>query len=329
MMMSVLLAAGVIGGLGLIFGLVLAYASQKFHVEVDPKIVEVIAALPGANCGSCGFPGCGGYAEAIVMKGAAINACSPGGAETVKKIAVVMGQVATTSERKVARIHCQSGGKKNTFFRYDYQGIPTCKAAILVTGGPNLCNYGCVFQNDCVAACLFDALKVDENGMRIVDEDKCTGCGLCAKACPRKLIEIVPISKKVHILCSSRDKGAEAKKLCGNSTACISCTMCVKKCPVQAITMMDNLAVIDYEKCITCGLCATVCPTKAIVDKKAPRKKAAIIDEKCIGCTICAKACPVQCITGELKQVHVIDKVKCIGCEICFNKCPKKAIVMG
>ncbi|RLD54728.1 MAG: electron transporter RnfB, partial [Bacteroidetes bacterium] len=317
----------VLGILGLIYGLILAFASIKFHVEIDPKIEQITEVLPNANCGACGFAGCSAYAEAIVEKGVEINRCAPGGENVTKQIADIMGTEATTQERKIAVIHCQSGGENNTYFRYKYEGVNTCKAIVLISEGPNLCNYGCVYQNDCIEACKFDALSLDKNGMRIVDIEKCTGCGACVRACPRNLIELVPVSKKVHILCSSHDRGIVAKKNCGNQTACIGCGLCAKKCPVNAIEIKDNLAVIDYEKCISCGQCALVCPTNAIEDLlKGMRKKAFIIEEGCIGCTICAKKCPVNAITGELKKTHTVDPDKCIGCEICVNACPKKTI---
>jgi len=132
-------------------------------------------------------------------------------------------------------------------------------------------------------ACQFDAISLDENEMRIVDKEKCTGCGACVKACPRDLIELAGEKKRVHILCSSHDKGAESRKVCGNKTACIGCTMCVKKCPKDAIEMKNNLAVLNYDLCIMCGLCADACPTGAIFDplkevralKRAEAKKKA------------------------------------------------------
>ncbi|MBN2461169.1 MAG: RnfABCDGE type electron transport complex subunit B [Candidatus Cloacimonetes bacterium] len=325
----ILYAIATLGVLGLFYGLGLAFASRKFHVEVDPKIELINEILPGANCGACGHPGCFAYAEAIAGKGEEINKCAPGGEKAVKQIAAIMGIKAASMEKKVAVIHCQSGGYNNTYFRYHYQGIPTCKAAVLVSEGPNLCSWGCLFQNDCIDACKFDAIHLDKNGMRIIDPQKCTACGACVKACPRHLIELVPYAKKVHILCTSHDKGAEARKRCGNNTACIGCGLCVKKCPVEAISMVEDLAVIDYQKCVSCGLCATVCPTLAIIDPLAgKRKKAVILEDKCIGCTVCAKKCPVQAISGEAKKIHKIDLDKCVGCEICYQVCPKAAIEM-
>jgi Na+-translocating ferredoxin:NAD+ oxidoreductase RNF subunit RnfB len=264
----------ILGALGLIFGLGLAVASKKFHVEIDPKIEAIAGALPNANCGACGFPGCAAYAEAIVMHNAELNKCAPGGSAVVKEIARIMDREAVEADKKVAVIKCQSGGINNTFLRYEYSGVPTCKAATLLDSGPNRCKWGCLSMNDCLRACQFDAIHLDENGMRIINQEKCTGCGMCDKACPRHLIEIISAKKTVHILCSSHDKGAEAKNACGNKTACIACSLCVKKCPQKAIEMKDDLAVINYDLCIMCGICADACPTGAIYDPlKAARAK--------------------------------------------------------
>lgn len=316
----------VLSGLGIIFGIGLAFASRIFQVDVDPKIEQIEEILPGANCGACGYAGCAQYAEAIVKGDTDIGLCAPGGEETVKAIARIMGKKASKKERKIALIRCQSGGNNNTIYKYENRGIKSCQAAVQLDGGHNLCEYGCLGFNDCVKVCPFDAIEVDENNMRIVDTDKCTGCGNCVEACPRDLIELVPISKKVNILCMSHAAGKTAKQHCGNETACIGCTLCAKKCPVDAITMEDKLAVLDYSKCVVCGICAEACPTGAIIDQIEERPQPVIIEEDCVGCTLCAKKCPVDAISGEVKKVHEIDEEKCIKCGICLTVCPKDAI---
>ncbi|MCL1827048.1 MAG: RnfABCDGE type electron transport complex subunit B [Candidatus Cloacimonetes bacterium] len=318
----------VIGGLGGIFGLALAYVSKVFYVKIDERIEKIIAVLPGANCGACGFAGCSNYADVIVKKDIDFTLCPPGGSTTAGKIAEIMGKVATETERRIAIIHCSSGGYKNTVYRFEYQGIPNCQAAALLNNGPNACNMGCLYQNDCIAACKFGAITLTKDGLKEIDNNKCTGCGNCAKVCPKNLIEIVPVSRNVYVKCSSTEKGTFVRQNCGDKSPCVSCGLCVRKCPVSAIEIKNELAVIDYEKCIDCGVCAIHCPTRAIIDTKTKRGKAVISEIDCIGCLICTKICPVLCISGELKQPHKIDDFKCIGCEVCLPECPQNAIYM-
>jgi len=313
------------GAMGVLASFGLGVASKKFHVEVDPRVEEVNEVLPHANCGACGYPGCMGFATAVVKGEAPVSGCPPGGPETAKKIASILGQeVPEEFERKIARVYCM-GGHKEAVEKFEYHGIQDCNAAVLVAGGSKGCVYGCLGLASGVKACPFDAMYMSENGLPVVIDEKCTGCGLCIPPCPKNLIELVPESKKVHIFCRSLDKGAETKKLC--SVGCIACNKCEKVCPYNAITVDSFLARIDYDKCTNCGLCVPVCPTNIIADL-IPVREVAYIHEDCIGCLICKKVCPVNAISGESKQLHVVDPEKCIGCNICVEKCPPKVIEM-
>lgn len=326
-MEAVLIPAIVLGLTGLAMGLFLAFASIKFEVQVDPKIEAISGILPGANCGGCGFPGCSGYAAAIVEQGAPMSLCAPGGAAVAAKIGEIMGaSVDVSSEKVVARVLCQGDNTRTTkIYKFDGE-LQTCAAMMLYAGGDKSCVYSCLGHRDCEKVCPVGAIKVNEKGIAEVDEDKCISCGLCQKACPKKVIAMLPQSKKVTVTCSSKEKGAAAKKAC--TTACIGCGICAKNCPVGAITVENNLAKIDPAKCISCGICATKCPTKAIVSNVEP-KKAEIIEENCKGCTACARKCPVGAIEGAVKEKHHVITEKCVGCGICFDTCKFKAIKMN
>ncbi len=320
-----LAAVVTMGAMGVVASFGLGVAAKKFAVEIDPKIQEIDGTLPHANCGACGYAGCIGYATAVAMGEAPVSGCPPGGAATAKKIASIMGVDAPEMpERMLARVYC-IGGHNEATEKFEYHGVQDCNAAVLVAGGSKSCVYGCLGLASCVKACPFDAMYMNKNGLVVVIDEKCTGCGLCIPPCPKNLIELIPENKDVHILCRSLDKGAETKKIC--TVGCIACDKCVKVCPYNAITVDSFLARIDYNQCTNCGLCVPVCPTNIISDL-IPVREVAYVLEDCIGCLICKKVCPVDAIEGESKQLHVVDPVKCIGCTICADKCPPKVIEM-
>ncbi|SHJ52892.1 RnfABCDGE type electron transport complex subunit B [Tepidibacter formicigenes] len=311
-----------LGAMGLMFGSGLAYASKKFAVEVDSRVEAINEALPGANCGGCGYPGCGGLANAIVNGEAPINACPVGGSECAAKIGEIMGVVAEDGEKQVAKVICK-GTCNNAKDKSEYYGINDCRAAALVSGGSKSCQYGCLGLGTCVNVCQFGAITI-KDGIAHIDKDKCVSCGKCIEVCPKAVIDWVPYSQEVVVECNSKEFGKDVKSKC--AVGCIGCQICVKSCPFGAITFENNLAKIDYSKCTQCMVCVEKCPTKAISGEVNNRKKAFIEEEKCVGCTICKKKCPVDAIEGELKQKHSVIEEKCIGCGVCFEKCPKDAI---
>ena len=272
--MEILIAVAILGGLGLIFGLVLSAASKVFYVETDPRLDQLNACLPGANCGGCGYAGCGGYAEAVLSGEAPIGKCASGGNECAQAMAAIMGVKAEKVTRKVALVRC-SGVKRydkdgnltsGAKIKGNYEGFKDCLAASKVGGsGPLACKFGCLGYGSCTKVCKYGAIKVVD-GVAIVDEDLCVGCMACASVCPRNLIVPVEPKRNVVIACASLAKGAATTRAC--TVGCIGCGLCKKFCPNDAITVENNLARIDYSKCDNCGLCATVCPKKLIKDSK-------------------------------------------------------------
>ena len=268
-MNTVIAAVAVLGILGALFGLVLSVASKVFEVKKDPREEAVLSHLAGANCGGCGYPGCGGCAAAIVAGKAPVTACAPAGPENAAAIAEIMGMEAPSGERQVAFVRCSGG--VNAKKRYDYVGVQDCLSATKIAGGPLECTFGCLGFGSCVAACQFGAMSIGENGAAVVDPEKCTNCGACMKACPRKLIVSVPVSKKVHVTCANQEKGKAAMSVCGVS--CIGCGLCEKECKKDAIHVVNGVAVIDYSKCVNCKLCTKVCPRDAIAPAATAEEK--------------------------------------------------------
>ena len=259
-MSGIIIATLIVGVIGLLIGVALVAAGKKFYVEVDEREALVRECLPGNNCGGCGQAGCDGAAAAIVKGEAAVSVCPVCNEEAVQKISEIMGVEAVETVKKVAFVRC-AGSCEQTKEKCNYVGIHDCRAAVLAGISVWECDYGCLGFGSCVEACTFDAIHV-ENGVAVVDREKCTGCGRCAAVCPKKLIELIRSDQKVAVRCSSHARGPEVKKVC--SAGCIGCKLCTKQCEHEAIQVEGNLAHIDYEKCVSCEKCAEKCPSKII-----------------------------------------------------------------
>lgn len=250
-----------LGGLGLVFGLLLGYASKKFAVYMDPRVKEVRDSLPGANCGGCGYAGCDAYASAVVSGEAPPSLCSVGGVAVAQRISQILGVEVHMEERKVAFVKC-GGTPDKASWKYDYFGSHDCRKAVITPGGgPKACEHGCMGFGTCVKVCQFDGIHIVD-GIAKVDYDNCVGCGACVEMCPKGVIELRPISRRIAVVCNSNEKGREVKGIC--SVGCIGCGICARVCPSGAIEMVDNLPIINYEKCISCGLCVEKCPTGTV-----------------------------------------------------------------
>lgn len=264
-----------LGIIGAVAAVVLYFAAKKFYVYEDPRIDEVEAALPGANCGACGYPGCRGFADACVKADELDGLlCPVGGSSTMESVAAILGKTASAVDPTVAVVRC-NGSCENRPRTNEYEGVQSCAIAHNLYGGETSCSWGCLGLGDCEVSCKFDALHINsETLLPEIDEEKCTSCEACVKACPKLLIEIRkkgPKSRRIYVSCMNKDKGAVARKSC--EVACIGCSKCFKVCPFEAITMANNLAYIDDEKCRLCRKCVPECPTNSIIELNFPPKK--------------------------------------------------------
>lgn len=261
MIQAIGIAAAVVGGVGLLIGLLLGFAGRLFAVKVDEREVAVREALPGSNCGGCGFAGCDALAKAIVAGEAPVNACPGGGAAVAEKIAAIMGVEAAATERKVAYVHC-TGTCDKAKLEYHYYGAVDCRQAAAAPGyAGKACAFGCFGLGTCVAECPSGAIRL-RDGVAVVDPDKCISCGKCTTVCPQHLIAMRPETAAVEVGCSSVAPGKAVKTVC--DAGCIGCGICQKTCPAEAITVENHLARVDHTRCTGCGACAAKCPVKVI-----------------------------------------------------------------
>ena len=273
-----LIAVIVLGAIALVAAAVLFVCSKKFAVKEDPRIAQVSAVLPQANCGGCGFPGCSGMADALVKAadGGSLDGlnCPVGGAAVMEQVADLLGMAVANTEPMVAVVRC-NGTCENRPKTVEYCGLRTCAAMNACAAGETACGFGCLGCGDCAEACQFGAIAINHvTGLAEVNEELCTACGACAKACPRHIIELRkkgPKGRRVYVSCVNRDKGPAAKKAC--AAACIGCGKCEKECPFGAITVEGNLSYIDPLKCRSCRKCEKVCPTGAIKAVNFPAPK--------------------------------------------------------
>lgn len=262
-MSGIIIAAIIVGIVGIAIGFFLSIMSKKLAVAVDEKEEKIREILPGNNCGACGYPGCDGAATAIAKNEADASICPVGGEKMLQEIAEIMGTDAASVTRYVAFVKC-SGDIEHAKENYEYSGLQSCAAVdVGPAGGSKGCSFGCRGFGDCIDECDFDAIHIVD-GIAKVDKEKCVGCKKCIIACPKNLIDLVPYNKKYMVRCNSKDKAKDVISVC--SAGCIGCKICEKACPLPetAISVIDNIAKIDYDRCINCGKCAEKCPKKVI-----------------------------------------------------------------
>ncbi len=262
----ILISVVVLFALGFVAATVLSVASKVLYVQEDPRVEAITEALPGANCGGCGYAGCEGYAAAVVSDPSVPpNKCCAGGPEVATKVAELSGKAMGESEPLVAFRRCDRIGGE-VIEKFNYKGVPSCAAAKLVQEGPYACRFACIGLGDCVRACPFNAMSL-VNNIVYIDPVACTSCGTCVRTCPNNILELVPQRSRVMVFCSSQDKAKDVSSVC--KAGCISCMKCVKKCPAKAISIQDNRIHIDHIACLAYGdeckeICVAECPRKIL-----------------------------------------------------------------
>ncbi|MEO6331598.1 MAG: (Fe-S)-binding protein [Gemmatimonadaceae bacterium] len=253
----------ILGGIGLVFGVIIAIADKWLWVWEDPRIDIVAQMLPSSNCGACGLPGCRAFAEQVVLGKVTPSQCTVSGAGTHDQIAGYLGVDAGETVKNVARLLC-AGGLGVAGYQAEYRGIPTCAAAAAVAGGAKGCAWGCLGLADCERVCDFDAIHMTEIGLPLVDVEKCTACGDCVDACPKSLFELRPLSAGLLVQCKNLIGGDDALEQC--TVACTACAKCVQDAVEGLISVASGVAVVNYDRIALAEPRAVErCPTGAIV----------------------------------------------------------------
>ena len=256
---KLLLVIAIVAVLAIVFGALIVLISKLCAVEEDEQVSSISGHLAGANCGGCGFAGCADFAKALAEGKAELSACGATSNENKQAICDILGLPFSATEPMMAVVHCAGGNLSAN--KYDYVGNEGCVAQSAFMGGKKVCPEGCLGGGTCAKKCPYHAIDV-KNDCAIVDKTLCEACKACVIACPKKIIGLIPRKSKVYVACSTSCKGKEVVGAC--KVGCIACGLCVKNCPHGAITMENNLPVIDYSKCTGCKVCVGKCPRKTI-----------------------------------------------------------------
>ncbi len=261
--------------IGILSAAVIYVVSKKFAVKEDDRISQVEQVLPSTNCGGCGLPGCHAFAKAVVEAGdLSVLHCPVGGNAVMKSVGEILGIKAVERDPYIAVVRC-SGSFEHRKKTSIYDGTGSCKIAAALYSGDTGCAYGCLGLGDCVEVCTFEAMYMDEkSGLPVIIEDKCTACNACVKECPKDILELWPKGKKnkrIYVACLNEEEGSTARQEC--AVACSGCNKCFETCRYDAITMVNNLAVIDPEKCKLCLECVGTCDVHNIITANIPPEK--------------------------------------------------------
>ncbi len=261
--LSIALAAAFMAALGLTLAAVLVLANKRLAVFEDPRIDQVEDLLPHANCGACGTAGCRQFAEQLVAGEVEPGQCTVNAKGMNQLIADFLGVSLGKREKRVARLAC-AGGTHVARSRAEYQGLNTCRAAALVSGGGKGCTWGCLGLGDCEVVCDFNAIQMSAQGLPLVDATACTACGDCVDVCPKRLFSIHEVSHRLWVACKNQEQGDEAEAEC--QVVCTACGRCAQDAPEGLIEIRDNLAVVDYRRnALASRVAIERCPTGAIV----------------------------------------------------------------